>query len=77
MYKVFGWDYVEPFVGELSVKNLSILEKEIPECKEYTLLKKPAATPGVVNHQVMPTPDVSKQSPAISDKKGKTIESHK
>ena len=43
MYKVFGWDYIEPFVCELSVKNLSILEKEIPECKEYTLLKKPPA----------------------------------
>ena len=40
IYKIFGWEYVEPFVSELSVKNLSILEKEIPECKQYVSVKK-------------------------------------
>jgi len=48
MYKVFGWAYIEPFVSELSIKNLSILEKDIPECIAFTQIKKtvnPSPTP--------------------------------
>jgi hypothetical protein len=44
MYKVLGWDVTENFISTLTFKNLSILEKDIPECSQYIDIKK-AATP--------------------------------
>jgi len=40
IYKSFTFAHIEQFCSELSLKNLTLLEKEIPECQTFMAIKK-------------------------------------
>ena len=43
LYQQFGYKRVELLIGELALKHLEVLAKDIPEAEAYTKTKKQAA----------------------------------